>query len=143
MEIEQTLSQHYTQLLGLTYPWGVEKVTVDIKNLKIFIYAAYEKGNKPPCPVCEKSCIIADHRQTRTWRHLDTMQFETNVVSCVPRVTCPEHGVKTIPVPWADVHSRYPLLFEKFSIDVLLASENLTQAQKLLRLSWDQIALSR
>lgn len=32
--------------------------------------------------------------------------------SSVPRVNCPEHGVKNSPVLWAEGHSRFTILFE-------------------------------
>ena len=53
--------------------------------------------------------------------------------SRVPRSECSEHGAKTIEVPWAG-----PNLFERFAIDVILASKNLKEAAGLLCLSWDQ-----
>ncbi len=37
----------------------------------------------------------ADHAPERTWRHLDTMQFETVLVARVPRADCKACGVKT------------------------------------------------
>ena len=39
-----------------------------------------------------------DHAPERTWRHLDTMQFETRVVAWTPRADCKACGVKTIAV---------------------------------------------
>jgi transposase len=67
------------------------------------------------------------------------MQFET-IISCkVPRTNCPEHGIKTVNVPWADNYSRFTFLFERFAIDVLGSAKNITAAKKLLRLSWRQI----
>lgn len=74
----------------------------------------------------------------RTWRHLDTMQFETLVTCRVPRSDCPEHGAKTIRVPWAGPRSQFTLLFERFAIEVLLGARSIKKAQELLRISWDQ-----
>ena len=67
--------------------------------------------------------------------------FETILHCEPPRVRCKEHGVKTIALPWASKHSRFTQLFEAFSIEVIQASRSLTDAQKLLRLSWDQVHL--
>lgn len=47
--------------------------------------------------------------------------------------------VWTVPVPWAEKNSRFTELFEKFAIQVLLACQNITAAQGLLGLSWDQL----
>jgi len=84
---------------------------------------------------------IKDHREERSWRHLDTMQFQTIVKSRIPRSECREHGVKTVSVPWAGPSSRFTLLFERFAIDVMIAAKSLKNAAKLLRLSWDQVHL--
>nr|BFD68991.1 ISL3 family transposase [Bdellovibrio sp. HAGR004] len=91
------------------------------------------------CPECQRSCKIKDHREERRWRHLDTMQFQTVIKSRVPRSECPDHGVKTISVPWAGPSSRFTLLFERFAIDVMIAAKSIKEAAKLLGLSWDQV----
>ena len=82
---------------------------------------------------------IYDHREEREWRHLDTMQFKTLLIAEVPRVNGSTHGVKSIKVPWADLKSRFTLLFERFAIDVLLSASNQTKAANLLGLSWDEV----
>ena len=85
---------------------------VDLKGLK--------------CPECRKWAPLYDHAPERRWRHLDTMQFETVLVARTPRVNCPEHGVKTIAVPWAGKSSRFTLMFEAFAIRVLQACETVS-----------------
>ena len=97
-------------------------------------------GDEYACPDCQASCPIYDRRgDTRKWRHLDTMQFETMIESDIPRIKCSEHGVKSITMPWADKHSRFTLLFEAFAIRVLHASRSVEEARKLLRLNWHQL----
>ena len=73
----------------------------------------------------------------RSWRHLDTMQFATEIRAAVPRCRCTQCGVKTIQVPWASKHSRFTLMFEAFAIRVIQASANVKKAAELLGLSWD------
>jgi transposase len=141
MTTAQTIVGHYAQLLGLTHPWIVKEVKVDVNGLKVDILVAWEQGNKAPCPLCNKYCSIEDHREVRSWRHLDTMQFETVITCRIPRISCFEHGIKSIKAPWAGENSRFTLLFEHFAIDVILAAKSITQAMGLLRLSWDQIHL--
>ncbi len=63
------------------------------------------------------------------------MQFETCLHSRIPRVNCPEHGVKSIALPWASNSSRFTLLFELFFIRVLPASRSVEEARKLLGLN--------
>jgi transposase len=67
------------------------------------------------------------------------MQFKTLLIAAVPRADCIEHGVKSIDVPWADLKSRFTLLFERFAIDVLLSASSQTKAAELLGLSWDEV----
>jgi len=88
------------------------------------------------CPECGKWAALYDHAPERRWRHLDTMQFETILVARIPRVNCPEHGVKTIEVPWAGKNSRFTLMFEAFAIRVLQACETVSSGAGLLRLDW-------
>jgi len=57
----------------------------------------------------------------------------------VPRCNCPEHGVKTVTVPWAERGSRFSLHFEAFAVTVMLGSRSLTQAAELLDLHWDSV----
>ncbi len=58
--------------------------------------------------------------------------------AAVPRVKCPEHGVKQANVPWAGKKSRFTLLFERFPIDVLQATQNVKGAQSILGTGWEQ-----
>ena len=135
------LQGHYGLLLGLTPPWAVTKVELDLLAKRVAIDVEYPTGTQVPCPEvgCGRSCRIKDHRDERSWRHLDTMQFETLVKSRVPRSDCPEHGAKTIQVPWAGPRSPFTLLFEKFAIEVLKAARSIRQAQARLGISWDQV----
>ena len=65
------------------------------------------------------------------------MQFTTLIRARTPRSKCPDHGVKTMAVPWAPPLGRFTLLFERFAVDVLRASATVSQACELLRISWD------
>jgi len=95
------------------------------------------RGGRVKCPECGKECTIADHAPERSWRHLDTMQFETRLRARVPRSDCPSCGVKTTQVPWAGKHSRFTWMFEAMAIDILKACSTVTAATQLLRISWD------
>src|SRR5208337_1858845 len=86
---------------------------------------------------CGVACSIHDSAPERTWRHLDTMQFATLIRARTPRADCPEHGVKTMQVPWAEPQGRFTLLFERFAVEVLLASASVSQACELLGIGWE------
>src|SRR6056297_714526 len=130
--------KHYEQLLGLDAQWKVIEVDLDIGDLRVDVYVEYH-GDTLPCPECGSDCGIYDHSPERTWRHLDTMQFETRLHCDPPRVKCEKHGVKTALVPWAGRHSRFTLLFEGFAIKVIQASKSLQDAGMLLGLNWHQL----
>lgn len=129
----------FKTLLGLQDPWEVTSLTTDIANKEVRVRIEWPKGRPAPCPECGASCPLHDHREIRSWRHLDTMQFATLIECQTPRTRCQDHGVKSISVPWAKDSSRFTLLFERFAIDVLLACQTKSQAMSLLRMSWDEV----
>jgi transposase len=67
------------------------------------------------------------------------MQFETRIKAALPRVNCPQCGIKTTTAPWAEKHSRFTLMYEAFAIAVLQACGNIKQAADLLRLNWKSL----
>jgi transposase len=138
-ELHNELHRHYALLLGVRSPWEVNGVDLEMAGRRVEIRLAWGQGHEVSCPKCGRECTIADHAPERTWRHLDTMQFETLIRARVPRSRCPEHGVKTISVSWAEPGSRFTLLFERFALAVLLACRSLTQACDLLGLDWDAV----
>jgi transposase len=125
----------YRALLGLTAPWTVADVDVDLKGQRVVVRV--EAGPGPyPCPECGTPTGRYDSKRRR-WRHLDTMQFTTWIEADVPRVDCQAHGVKQVRVPWAEPGSQFTALFERLAID-LLRECSITGAVGLLRISWDE-----
>ena len=131
------LNQHYSLLLGLGDEWKVSDVMLSMGAKRVDIYLEYAEKSAQ-CPHCGKLFGLRDQQDERTWRHLDTMQFETLIHARTPRVSCPEHGVRVIELPWAKKYSRFTLLFEAFAVEVLKASKTVKHARSLLRLSWEQ-----
>jgi transposase len=129
----------YYQVLGLVSPWKVKEVRLSMEEQRVDIWIEWPEGTKAICPGCEKKFSIYDHAEERSWRHLDTCQFETILRCSVPRVECPEHGVVTTRVPWAEPHARFTMLFERFAIDMLQACQNRTKGQNILKVSWDEL----
>jgi transposase len=132
------LNSHYRLLLGLEDAWAVQNVDLDLDAGRVVIDLEHAGGSLC-CPECEDFCTKFDNAPRRSWRHLDTMQFETVVCAVVPRSNCSKCGVKTISIPWAGKHSRFTLMFEAFAISVLQAASNITRAAELLRLSWGTV----
>jgi transposase len=86
------------------------------------------------CPHCAEPLPLYDHTEERTWRHLDSCQFQTYLHARIPRVACSEHGVVQVLVPWAEPRSRFTLLFERLAIDVLRQCD-VSGATRILRIS--------
>jgi transposase len=111
------LTQHYAMLLGLREPWYVESVDIvshktDPDQVVIRLKHKTTATTRFHCPDCDQPCPIADHTPERTWRHLDTMQFQTVIVARVPRTGCSNCGDKTVKIPWAAPHGRFTLLLK-------------------------------
>jgi transposase len=92
--------QLYQQILGLVAPWHVESVTLKPKERESEVRVAFGE-TLWACPQCAQRMQIHDYEERR-WRHLDSCQFKTILVSRVPIVRCPEHGAQTVAVPWAE-----------------------------------------
>jgi len=137
MSLDSELQKHYALLLGVGSPWEVKNVELKLEEKKVEIELGWQWGAAAKCPECGRECSIHDCAPERTWRHLDTMQFTTLIRARTPRSDCPEHGVKTMEVPWAAPQGRFTVLFERFAVEVLLASATISQACDLLGLSWD------
>ena len=137
--MSQDLREHYRALLDLLPPWVVTNVSLKLLEKRVEISISWPEGHLVPCPECQAECPLHDHRASRQWRHLDTMQFQTIIISEVPRSNCPKHGIKTVQIPWAAPHGRFTLMFEAFVIEVLKATKNVREAANLLGLSWDQV----
>ena len=131
---DTTLYQH---LLGIVHPWTVSKVELDVEKQQVDVWVEHPKGLKWPCPECGKEGPLHDHAQWRTWRHLDSCQFQTFLRAYPPRMKCPEHGVRQVALPWAEPRARFTLLFERFAIEVLQQT-SIQAARKILGITWEE-----
>lgn len=109
------LAALFERSMGLDDTWEVtgawfEEVAGGADELHVRV--ARVRGKAVPCPECGGRCGVHDTRE-RTWRHLDIWQFRTYVHCAVPRADCPEHGVKTVLMPWeVRPNSHFTALFE-------------------------------
>ncbi|MCJ8313893.1 MAG: ISL3 family transposase [Pseudomonadales bacterium] len=132
------VEDHYSLLLGIQSPWEITSVDLKMAESRVDIYVEY-MDSTGKCPECKNTHPTYDLRKTRTWRHLDTMQFSTFIHCQLPRINCPEHGVKSAQAPWANKQSGFTLMFEAFAIQVMLAAKSVEAARKLLGLNWKQL----
>ena len=125
--------QLYQQLLGLSGPWEVSRVTLkrEAQEMEVEVRCLETVWG---CPTCGQQ-MQGHGQEERRCRHLDSCQFKTIVVCAVPRVRCLEHGTQQVAVPWAERLSRFTRLFERLAIDVLLECSVLGTCE-LLGISW-------
>ena len=71
------LAAHYAVLLGLEEPWQVREVDLQPKERRVVICLGLRAGAQLCCPQCGQPAPGYDLGAERTWRHLDTMRFET------------------------------------------------------------------
>lgn len=127
----------YETLLGLRRPWLVERVEVRPEEEEVWVFVEPHAEAELHCPECSKVSPGYDRSEERRWRHLDTCQFRTIVVSRVPRIKCDAHGVRQVKVPWAEDRGRFTSLFEAWAIR-LLEETTLLGAAQLLGISWEE-----
>jgi transposase len=127
----------YQAVLGIAAPWRVVRVELALDEGRVDVWVEHGRGERFACPQCDKRCAVYDHSAERVWRHLDTCQYKTLLHASPPRVRCVEHGVKQAAVPWSDPRSGFTALFERFAIDVLLATD-VSKAANILRITWEE-----
>jgi transposase len=116
----------------------ISGVQLDLKQRTVTISISYDTSVPVACPVCQGQASIYDH-QKRRWRHLDTCQLSTLIECEVPRASCEDHGVKQLPVAWAEANGRFTALFEALAIS-WLKEASIAGVAQLLHLSWDEVA---
>jgi len=127
----------YQQIPGLSDPWTVTSVELERSAGSVLVKVEPRPDAELSCPTCGKSVPGYD-RRTRRWRHLDTCQYTTILEASVPRLSCPEHGVVTVAVPWAVRGSGFTALFEALVID-WLHEASIRAVARQLRVSWSSI----
>lgn len=127
----------YETILGLSKPWRVSAVEVGTEAGEVRVQLELEGDAVLECPECGKPAPGYDRAAERQWRHLDTCQYRTVLSARIPRVSCPEHGVHQVRVPWAEERSRFTALFESLAIR-LLRETTLSGLARVMGLSWDE-----
>jgi transposase len=102
----------FQKALGLEEPWEVVDVRFDAEQRRLDLRIDFPKGSVFVCPECDRPGLKARDTEMKTWRHLDFFQHQAYLTARVPRVECPEHGVRQVKVPWARERSGFTLLFE-------------------------------
>lgn len=106
--------QLFQLALGLVPPWHVGRVEFDCEKKQLDLYIDFLRGAEFPCPECAQPGCKAHDTVNKSWRHLNFFQHVAYLHARVPRVRCPQCGVKQIPVTWAREGSGFTLLFEAY-----------------------------
>ncbi|HKM81868.1 MAG TPA: helix-turn-helix domain-containing protein, partial [Candidatus Acidoferrum sp.] len=100
--------------LGLQSPWTVTRSEFAVEDGRLDLYVDFPRGSRFACAECgREGCAVHDTKD-ETWRHLDFFQHRTLLHARVPRVSCPDCGVRKVATPWARAGSGFTLLFEAY-----------------------------
>lgn len=135
--MSETLEEFYDHLLGIESPWEVKSIIRDSKNREVTAIVHYKDNEPLLCPICGIAGKLHDHRQRR-WRHLDSCNHKTLVEASIPRIDCAEHGIKQVPVSWAEKNSRFTLEFEA-AVILWLSADPISTVAKNFNISWDEV----
>jgi transposase len=107
----------FTLGLGLSAPWKLadHRLDIDKQPHELHLEVIADRGASFPYAECGRACKAHDF-ESFTWQHLNFFQHSCFITARVPRVDCPDHGVKRASVPWARRGSGFTLLFEQAAL---------------------------
>ena len=132
-------TQLYEQLLGLSKPWSVSRVELEMEHNRITVHVECDRGVVWGDPETGADRAHVHGWVQREWRHLDTCQFETRIKAEVPRLKYKSGRVEDAAVPWAERYSRITLLMEAFVVRLLQAAANVSRVAELMKLDWHTV----
>lgn len=94
---------------------GLERTVIEGARIEgdSIIVSVRPRRAAPRCPVCGLRCAAYDRLGPRRWRAPDLGAARCYLEHAPVRASCPEHGVRTAPVPWARcASSRFASAFE-------------------------------
>ena len=127
----------YAALLKLGARWVVREVRLDVASERVDVWIEEAAGTRWSCPECGQAAPVYDHAEERQWRHLDTCECRTYLHARLPRVQCPQHGIRQVQASWAIPTSHFSLKMESRLIDTLKECD-VTGATRLTGTSWDE-----
>ena len=132
-----TLEHFYAQSLGLEAPWRVKAVVIDGDRKEVRIRVECTSGEAWIDPETRERAAIKDWSE-RTWRHLDTCEYQTIISARVPRVKLSDGSTMTVKVPWAEPGGRFTKRFESLVISFLEQCRTVRGAARLAKITEDQ-----
>lgn len=136
------LARLFEHSMGLGPEWEVSDVWFEQPGEgpeRLHVRVARVPGEAVACPGCGARCGVYDTRE-RTWRHLDIWQYETIVHCAVPRADCPEHGPRTVRMPWeVRPNSHFTALFEAQVLLMAMSGMTVTAISRQVRESGSRV----
>ena len=117
--------------LGLQSPWTVTRSEFAVEDGRLDLHVDFPRGSRFACAECgREGCAVHDTKD-ETWRHLDFFQHRTLLHARVPRVSCPDCGVRKVATPWARAGCGFTLLFEAYVLALAKAMPIANAAKRL------------
>jgi len=128
----------YSQIFGITSPWKIVNVELDMVAKRVVIRVEVDRKIKWGHP--ETKLAASLHKWTeRTWRHLDTCQFETLITANVPSVKHQDGSIEEVAVPWAERYQRITKMLAQAVILWLEACGNVSKVAEIMGLDWGTV----
>ena len=121
----------FNKLLGLQ---GAFVRRVEFGPFGIVVDVA-KRHRRHRCPRCTFSTRSRYDRAVREWRHLSLGKWRVVIRAVLCRLACPEHGVVTEAIPWAEHDSRFTRDFEDL-VAWVAREMNKTAVKNLLHIAW-------
>lgn len=135
--------QLFTAALQLQEPFFVRSTDFSLETGELHLYLDFRIGARFACPVCKETGKPVHDTEDKVWRHLNFFQYKAFIHCRTPRVSCEEHGVRLIEVPWAAPGSGFTLLFEALVLELaktmpvskmaMILQENDTRIWRIIR----------
>lgn len=130
-------TEFFAMALGLEKPWRVKEVRMEKEAGKVVV--EIECGEGAAWGDEQGRRLTVHGWEQRVWRHLDTMQFLTELRARVPRLRYEDGSTAVARVPWAGEKSRWTEAFEAMAVMLLLGARSQSQAAEWLRLDWSSV----
>jgi transposase len=106
----------FLKALGLTSPWYIKEVSLDIEKERMDIYLDFQRGSKFMNE--DGDMVTAEQTVEKTWKHLFFWQYPTYLHARVPKLKNQDGKVHMIDLPWARAESGFTLLFESMILEL-------------------------
>ena len=127
--------------LGIQSPWFIKEIDLKQESHELHIYLDFEKGSEFPWPTCNSPCKCYDTKN-KVWQHLTFFQYRTYIHASLPRVSCDQHGVHLVEVPWARQGTGFTLLLEAFLL-TLSKESTIKGIQEITSIGIDETSKKR